>query len=285
MEWMDTDIATAPRTGSAVGRLLRRWRTTRGMSQLDLALRAGFSTRHLSFIETGRSQPSRQALLVLAESLEVPLRDRNQLLEAGGFANVYRETALDAGEMAHLRGVLQFILDRHAPYAAVVLDRYSTCVMGNDASRRLIELVVDPSLVVEHANFLRLAFHPLGARRFIVNWDDVAHHLLGRAERELAAAAEDPRAAALLAELRGYDGARAPHPGGEASPAGDLLLPVHVRRDGIELRLFSTIMTLGTPRDVTLQELRIETFFPADAASEAAWRAVTADPAGRGPAS
>lgn len=273
-------------TVTAVGRLLRQWRTTRGMSQLDLALRAGFSTRHLSFIETGRSQPSRQALLVLAETLDVPLRERNQLLEAGGFADVYRETALDAAEMAHVRGVLQFILDRHAPYPAVVLDRYATCLMGNEASRRLIASVVDPSLIVEHANFLRLAFHPLGARRFIVNWDEVAHHLLGRAERELASPVGDPRAAALLDELRAYagPGAAGATTRGAASLAGDLLLPIHVRRDGVELRLFSTIMTLGTPRDVTLQELRIETFFPADEASEAVWRAI-ADPAGRGPAS
>src|SRR5512134_1555345 len=107
--------------GSSVGHLLRDWRAARGMSQLDLALHAGFSARHVSFIETGRAQPSRQALLVLAESLEVPLRDRNKLLEAGGFAHVYRRTPLDAEEMRHIRGVLQFILDRHKPYAAVVL--------------------------------------------------------------------------------------------------------------------------------------------------------------------
>ena len=143
------------------------------MSQLDLALRAGFSARHVSFIETGRSQPSRQALLVLAETLDVPLRERNQLLEAGGYADAYRETPLDAEEMAPIRGMLRFILDRHAPYAAIVLDRYSTCVMGNAAADRLVDLVVDPSLVAPHANHLRLAFHPLGARRFIVNWDEV----------------------------------------------------------------------------------------------------------------
>jgi transcriptional regulator with XRE-family HTH domain len=280
------DTGTTASAGITVGRLLRQWRTTRGLSQLDLALRAGFSTRHLSFIETGRSQPSRQALLVLAETLDVPLRERNLLLEAGGFADVYRETALDAAEMAHVRGVLQFILDRHDPYPAVVLDRYATCVMGNEASRRLIAAVVDPSLIVEHANFLRLAFHPLGARRFIVNWDEVARHLLGRAERELASPAADRRAAALLDEVRGYAGPAIAPDAAQASPslAGDLLLPIHVRRDGLELRLFSTIMTLGTPRDVTLQELRLEAFFPADAASEAVWRTLS-DPAGRGPAS
>ena len=285
---METPADSRP--ASAVGHLLRAWRATRGMSQLDLALRAGFSARHVSFIETGRSQPSRQALLVLAETLDVPLRERNQILEAGGYADAYRETPLDAEEMAAIRGMLRFILDRHAPYAAIVLDRYSTCVMGNAAADRLVDLVVDPSLVQPRANHLRLAFHPLGARRFIVNWDEVGSHLLARAERELSAP-DDRRAAALLAELRGYAGI-APR---TAPPlAGDLLLPIHIRRGDVELRLFSAIMTLGTPRDVTLQELRIETFFPADAASDATWRRLsdaggsglaTSDRAGPAPAS
>jgi transcriptional regulator with XRE-family HTH domain len=266
----------AARPASPVGHLLRAWRATRGMSQLELALRAGFSARHVSFIETGRAQPSRHALLVLAETLEVPLRERNQLLAAGGYADAYRETGLDAEEMAPIRSMLRFILDRHAPYAAIVLDRHSTCVIGNAAADRLVELIVDPSLITPHANHLRLAFHPLGARRFIVNWDEVARHLLARAERELAAL-DDRQAASLLAELRGYAG---PLPRATPPLAGDLLLPIHIRRGDVELRLFSAIMTLGTPRDVTLQELRIETFFPADAASDAAWRSIC-DPAGR----
>jgi transcriptional regulator with XRE-family HTH domain len=245
------------------------------MSQLDLAMQSGFSARHVSFIETGRAQPSRQALLVLAETLEVPLRDRNRLLEAGGYAHVYPQTPLAADEMSHIRGVLQFILDRHQPYAAVVLDRYSNCLMGNGASDRLIGALVDPSLLTERANYLRVTFHPLGARRHIVNWDEVAHHLLARAERELGHAKNDQTAVALLAEIRGY-GAPDPHRSATHVTAADLLLPVHVQVNGVELRMFSTIMTLGTPRDVTLQELRIETFFPADARSEATWRALMA---------
>ena len=245
------------------------------MSQLDLAMQSGFSARHVSFIETGRAQPSRQALLVLAETLEVPLRDRNRLLEAGGYAHVYAQTPLAADEMSHIRGVLQFILDRHQPYAAVVLDRYSNCLMGNGASDRLIGALVDPSLLTERANYLRVTFHPLGARRHIVNWDDVAHHLLARAERELGQAENDQTAVALLSEIRGY-GAPAPHRSVTHVTAADLLLPVHVQVNGVELRMFSTIMTLGTPKDVTLQELRIETFFPADAKSEALWNEVMA---------
>src|SRR5215510_10919370 len=170
--------ADGRRQSTTVGQLLREWRAARGMSQLDLALHAGFSTRHVSFIETGRTHPSRQALLDLAEALGVPLRERNQLLEAGGYAHVYRHTPLAADEMSHVRGVLQFILERHAPYAAIVLDRYGNCLMGNDASSRLLALLVDASLIVPHANHLRMVFHPLGARRWIVNWDQVARHLL-----------------------------------------------------------------------------------------------------------
>jgi transcriptional regulator with XRE-family HTH domain len=260
-----------------VGQILRDWRSTRGLSQLDLALQAGFSARHVSFIETGRTQPSRQALLVLAETLDVPLRERNRLLEAGGYAHVYRQTSLAAEEMGHIRGVLQFILDRHRPYAAVVLDRYANCLLRNGVSDQLLAAVVDPSLLSEHANLLRMVFHPLGARRFIANWDEVARHLLSRAERELGGAGGDDVAEALLAELRGYTGPSRPHKM-EAFGPGDLLLPVHIRKGDIDLRMFSAIMTLGTPQDVTLQELRIETFFPADEASERCWRSITGTP-------
>jgi transcriptional regulator with XRE-family HTH domain len=244
------------------------------MSQLDLAMRSGFSARHVSFVETGRTQPSREAVLVLAEALDVPLRERNRLLEAGGYAHVYRQTPLGADEMTHVRGVLQFIVDRHHPYAAVVLDRYANCLMGNRASAQLLAAVVDPALLTEHVNYLRIVFHPLGLRRWIVNWDEVARHVLGRAERELGQPKDDQAAADLLAELRTYVGSLRASPAGALSGA-DLLLPIHIRKQDVELRLFSTIMTLGTPQDVTLQELRIETFFPADPASEQAWKRIT----------
>jgi len=257
-----------------LGALLREWRAARGLSQLDLALRAGFSTRHVSFIETGRAQPSRQALLALAETLEVPLRERNRLLEAGGYAPVYRHTPLAADEMRHVRAVLQFILDRHQPYGAVVLDRYSNLMMANDAAARFLGGLLDQSLLEGAPNLLRAVFHPLGLRSAIVNWDEVSRHLLGRAERELGHG-EDGEGDALLTELRGYAGVPRPHPPAPIGPA-DLLLPIHIRKGDLEVRLFSTIMTLGTPQDVTLQELRVETFFPADEASEARLRAMAA---------
>src|SRR5215467_4988372 len=188
----------------SLGQLLRQWRTARGLSQLELALRAGFSSRHVSFVETGRTQASRQAVLILAEALDVPLRERNRLLEAGGYAHVYGHTPLGADEMSHLRGVLQYLLERHEPYAAIVLDRYSNCLMGNRASACMVAALVDDSLIGEHANHLRLVFHPLGARRWIVNWEDVARSLLGRAQRDFGQSAWDEAGLALLAELRGY---------------------------------------------------------------------------------
>lgn len=281
-------MATTPsvHTGAGVGALLREWRSARGLSQLDLAMRAGFSARHVSFIETGRTQPSRQALLILAETLDVPLRERNKLLEAGGYAHIYKQTPLAAEAMRHVRGVLEFILQRHEPYGAMVLDTYSNLLMANGPAATLMAGLVDPSLMAPAQsgtpaappNVLRLVFHPLGSQRFIVNRHEVLPQLLARAEREMAELSGDDNAAALLAELRGYVALACAGAGASvatrATPralnAADLLLPVHFRINGIDLRLFSTIMTLGTPQDVTLQELRIETFFPADAESEAA---------------
>ena len=254
-----------------VGSLLREWRMTRGLSQLELAMRAGFSTRHVSFIETGRTQPSRQALLVIAETLDVPLRERNRLLEAGGFAHVYRQTPLEADDMRHIRGVLQFILDRHEPYGAVVLDRYANLLMANQAAHQLFSALVDSSLFSGTPNVLRMVFHPLGACRSIVNWQEVARHLYERAQRELGPVEHDETAAALLAEVRGYAGDIASASHTALLRPSDLLLPVHIKQGDMELKMFSTIMTLGTPQDITLQELRIETFFPADAASAGKW--------------
>lgn len=258
----------------SIGSRVRAWRQARGLSQFELSMRAGFSNRHVSFIETGRTRPSREAVLALAEALDVPLRERNRLLETAGFADVFRETPLTAEEMVHVRGMLQLIVDHHLPYSAVVLDRHSTCLQGNRAAGRLLSMVAAPSLLTKGANFLRVAFHPEGVRRWIVNWPDVERHLLRRAERELGGA-DDPVGTQLLAEIRGYSQPPAPAPATSASAGrfdtNDLLLPIHIRTPDLDLRLFSTIMTLGTTHDVTLQELRIETFFPADEESARCW--------------
>lgn len=270
---MQTPVRAEQDRPTRLGDLLRSWRAARGVSQLDLALRSGLSTRHLSFIETGRAQPSRQALLLIAEALDMPLRERNRLLEAGGYARVYGQTGLDADEMRHVREILRFILDRHEPYGTVVLDRYWNVVMSNAAATRSLPAFTDPSLwTAAPVNLLRLVFHPLGLRQFIVNWHDVLRDLLLRAHRELASA--DQTGAALLQELHQYPGVP-PYPAlPPLSHGHGLVLPVHLRKDGVDIRTFSTIMTLGTPQDVTLQELRIETFFPADEASDRILRAM-----------
>ena len=254
-----------------VGPQIRAWRQTRGLSQFELASRAGFSARHVSFIETGRSRPSREAMLALGEVLDLPFRERNRMLEAAGFARIFHETPLSADEMSHMRGMLQFILDRHLPYAAIALDRHWNCLLSNRAASQFFATLVSPDLIAPPTNVLRLTFHPEGSRRWIVNWPEVQRHLLSRAELQLGFA-EDPIGAALLTEIRSYVSTSAGTTSHAAPRPGDLLLPLHIRMGDLDLRLFSAIMTLCSPQDVTLQELRIETFFPADKHSEHCWQ-------------
>jgi transcriptional regulator with XRE-family HTH domain len=247
------------------GDMMKRWRTSRRLSQLDLALEAQVSARHLSFIETGRARPSRQMVIQLAEALDVPLRDRNALLQAAGFAPVYRETALDAPEMAHMKSVLQFILERHEPYGAVVLDRHWNILMSNQAMGRFAPFIEDPS--VGGNNVMRLTFHPKGFRPFIVNWPDVAAPLLQRLQREAAASWADTGSSDLLREMLSYPGVQQDWANADVERSS-LLLPVHLKKGDVEARFFTSIATLGTAQDITLHELRIETFFPADPATE-----------------
>jgi transcriptional regulator with XRE-family HTH domain len=265
----------------SVGPRIRAWRQTRGLSQFELASRAGFSTRHVSFIETGRAQPSREAVLALGEVLDLSLRERNRLLESAGFAHMFRETPLSADVMAHMRGMLQFILDHHLPYAAVALDRYSNLLLENRSANQFLSKLISPSLMTPPRNLLRGTFHPEGSRRWIVNWPEVEWHLLSQAERILDSA-EDPAGAALLAEIRSYASTTSvANPQRTPGPI-DLLLPIHIRTGDVDLRLFSAVMTFGTPQDVTLQELRIETYFPADQESEHCWQKNFAQAAGAG---
>lgn len=254
-----------------VGPRIRALRQTRGLSQFEMASRAGFSVRHVSFIETGRSNPSREAVLALGEVLALSFRERNRLLEAAGFAPVYRETALSADEMVHLRGMVQFILDRHLPYAAIAVDRHWNLLLGNCAASQFFLTLTSPALSAGNQNILRATFHPEGTHRWIVNWAEVARHLLSRAELEWRLP-DDPIGSSLLAEIKSYASASSMDNSQPAAHPGDLLLPLHIRMGELELRLFSTIMTLCRPHDVTLQELRIETFFPADPQSERCWQ-------------
>ncbi|GAA4600226.1 transcriptional regulator with XRE-family HTH domain [Actinoplanes octamycinicus] len=243
---------------SAVGQLLRTWRDERRLSQLDLSGRAGVSARHLSFVETGRSRPTREMILRLAEELDVPLRRRNELLLAGGFAPAYPESDLDGQPLAVVLAGLRQVLAGHGPFPAVLVDRHWTMVDANEAIGRFTRDCA-PELLEPPVNVLRLALHPDGLAPRTENLAEWRTHLLHRLDRQAAATA-DPVLRELRTELGGY-------PGGEvAGPPTGVVVPL--RYDG--LNFFSVTSVLGTPRDVTLSELAIEAFLPADAATAAA---------------
>jgi transcriptional regulator with XRE-family HTH domain len=253
------------------GTLLRSWRQARHFSQLDLAGEAEVSARHISFLETGRAQPSRDMVMRLADVLDVPLRERNALLQAAGFAAGYRQTELSAPELAAVRRSLEFLLERHAPYPAVLVDRHWNLRLANRPAMVLLPRFVDAAALQPPINVVRLLFRADGFRPHVVNWDEVAASLVDRLHREATLAATDPEARALLDEALAT-GAKADPRAAPAQP----IIPIHLRRGDLELRIFSAITTLGTPADVTLQELRLETFFPADEASDAALRKLVA---------
>jgi len=261
---------TAVPSAPSVGDLLREWRRRRRLSQLDVSLDAAVSARHLSFVETGRSKPSRELVLHLAEFLDVPLRERNALLLAAGYAPIYAETPQDADAMAPVRGALDTILAGHAPYPALIVDRRWDLVSANAPALAILGDGVAPELLAPPANTLRVCLHPDGLAPRIANLDEYGAHLITRLRRQLALA-PDPDVAALLEELRGYPGGSAPADI-VAEPAELLFAPLVLRALGRELRLFSTLATFGTALDITVAELAIESFFPADPATESALR-------------
>jgi len=249
------------------GALLREWRTRRRLTQLDLALDAGVSARHLSFVETGRSTPSAEMVLLLAEQLDVPFRERNQMLLAAGHAPVFPERALEDPEMAPVREALNTILTGHEPNPAVVVDRGWNLVAANSAMAALSEWV-DPALLEPPVNVMRVGLHPRGMAARIVNLGEVYAHFRGRLERQVAISG-DEELAALLDEVSGY-----PHPPYEQNPAsqvaaGNILTPLMRMRgpDERELSFFFTVATFGTAVEITASELSIELGFPADAAT------------------
>jgi transcriptional regulator with XRE-family HTH domain len=254
-----------------VGELLRQWRERRRLSQLDLALQSGTSTRHLSFVETGRSRPSRDMLLRLAERLEVPLRERNHLLLAGGYAPAFGQTALDAPKMAGVRDALRQVLAGHEPFPAVVVDGAWNLVDANTAVGLLVG-EADPALLVPPVNVLRVSLHPDGMASRIVNLGEWRAHLFGRLRRQIALTA-DPGLAELYQELRAYP-CDQPEPEVEVPGPGDVVIPLRLRHGGRELSFLSIVASFGTPLDVTVAELAIESFLPADPATATALRAL-----------
>src|SRR5919198_4949790 len=257
-------VAERPR----IGALIREWRQRRRMSQLDLGLEAGVSARHLSFIETGRSRPSAEMVLQLAEALSVPLRERNSLLLAAGYAPAYGQRGLDEPEMGPVREAIDRLLRAHEPYPAVVIDRHWGLVAGNSAIPFLTAGVAD-HLLEPPVNVLRLSLHPEGMAPRILNLAEWRGHLLDRLGRE-AVLSGDAALFALHEELAGY-------PGGEPGApvdldAGSIAVPLRLRAGDAELSFISTATTFGTATDVTVSELSIESFFPGDAETADALR-------------
>ena len=257
---------------SDFGAALRYWRGKRGASQLRLAMDAGISQRHLSFLETGRAQPGRELVLKLGLVLDIPLRQRNAMLLAAGFAPAYRERSLSDPELASVMQALDFMLAQQAPYPALVVDRLWNLVMANEPAAHMMRLFLG---VPAHApiprdgsvNVLKLMLDPNGLRQCLVNWEEVCTDLLQWVQREAMGDGPGSEATALLDELMALPGiaqaARQPNLERRALP----FLPVTLRKGEVELNLFTTITTLGTPHDVTVHELRLESFFPADEAS------------------
>jgi len=251
-----------PEGAPSAGALLREWRQRRNLSQLELALRSAVSARHLSFIETGRARPSREMVLHLAERLDVPLRDRNRMLLAAGFAPVFRERALEEGEMAPIRDALQRFLTGHEPYPALVVDRHWNVVVANRGVA-YVNRSVAPELRTPPANALRIALHPEGLAPRISNLAAWSGYLLARLRREIETT-RDPELESLYGELAAYPGVATELDPANAPDPNDILLMQEFSLDDRQLALFCTLTTFGTPRDLTLAELTIIAFYPAD---------------------
>jgi transcriptional regulator with XRE-family HTH domain len=264
---------------TGVGPLLRRWREARHLSQLDLALEADVSSRHISFLETGRAEPSREMLLMLCNVLDVPLRERNLLLLAAGYAPVYGETSLEDPRMSQVRAAVEVILKSNEPRSALAHDRHWDIVMANEAFIRFATMVLGkrPAMVplqvaaAPRLNVLHLLFDPNGFRKVILNWESIARSLLNEAYRRLAWARDDALKK-LITELLSYPGVPARWREPELEAPHDLILPMELNLEGRIARMFSTVTTVQTPHDVTLQELHVEVFYPVDDETESVLR-------------
>ena len=259
-----------------VGPLLRRWREARHLSQLDLALDAEVSARHISFLETGRAEPSREMLLTLSNVLDVPLRERNFLLLAAGYAPIYGETSMDDPRMTQVRAAVEVILKSNEPRSALAHDRHWNVVMANAAFVQFLTVTMgkEPAGLLPlsvstppRLNVLHLLFDPDGLRKVIVNWEAIAKSLLNEAYRRLAWA-RDETLRKLIAEILSYPGVPARWGEPDLEAPHELILPMELNLDGKIAQMFSTVTTVATPHDVTLQELHVEVFYPADAETE-----------------
>jgi transcriptional regulator with XRE-family HTH domain len=244
-----------------VGELLRQWRGARRLSQLALALDAGISARHLSCVETGKAQPSRELIARLAETLDMPLRERNMLLMAAGYTPEYAETPLSDPELRQVQRAIEFILEHQEPYPAFVMNRCWDVLQANRAAARLEDFLCGGSI---HRNMMRRFFDPQDIRAAVVNWDEIAGDLIRHLHDEIAASPSHPTMRELLEEMLSYPGIPSHWRTRQLGASPPPLLTVVFRKEDHELRFFSTITGFGTPRDVTIDELRIECTFAAD---------------------
>jgi len=255
---------------SAFTSMIKRWRKLRKRSQLELSLDAGVSQRHLSFLESGRARPSREMVLGLSEALELPLRDRNQLLTAAGFAPIFKERMLDNVEMKAVQQALEMSLSHHEPYPAIVADRNWNLVMSNDAAVRFMSLLGDLEQVWQRVdpsgdkNIYRMTFHPDGMKSMISNWDELARTLLLRLQREVNADPDNQTLMQLLKDLSEMSDVDLSVGLAEMIDPMTPILPMELSANSVTLKTFSMVSTFGTALDVTAEELKIETFFPAD---------------------
>jgi transcriptional regulator with XRE-family HTH domain len=245
-----------------LGELLRYWRQERGKSQLDLSLDTGISQRHLSFVESGRSVPSRDFLSTVSDALNIPLRERNGLLLASGYAPFYSERSVDAEEMAVVTRAIDRMLKQHEPHPALVLDRYWNVIRTNEAAPKFFGSFIDLEARPKPRNLLDLMFDPAGMRPFVEEWEKVAAGLLERVRREAVGQVVDAELAKLLGRLRKYPGVAELKP--LLAPQSPVL-PITFRREEKRLSYFSLITTVGTPQCITAQELRVECMFPVQA--------------------
>lgn len=250
-----------------LGVLLRHWRDLRGRSQLDLSLDTGISQKQISFVESGRSVPSRQTLMAIAKALDMPLRDRNTLLLAAGYAPMFSESAWDSAEMTSVTCALRRMLRQHEPFPALVMDRYWNVLMTNESAPRFFGCFIDMGARQGPRNMLHLMFDPQGMRPFVANWQDVARSLFERVYRESLGRVVDEKTKALLAELLAYPDVNSDWKNPVAIGFMPFIPLGFIRGDRV-LNYFSMVTTVGTPQTVAAQELRIECMFPADEATE-----------------
>lgn len=249
-----------PSQRTPFGQMLRGWRHRRRLTQLDLSIAADVSTKHVSFLETGKAAPSREMVLDLAEHLDVPLRERNLLLNAAGFAPLYPRRSLDDPDMQIVQGAIDQVLQGHEPYPAVAVDRYWNILAMNRAAALFAD-AVDPEVLGPQPNSYRIALHPRGMAPHVANFPEFAHHLLGRLRHDAAVSA-DPHLAALVEEVESFPNVRE-LPRATVDPKM-VVVPLRLRHPLGELAMFTTIATFGTAVDITVDELALETFFPAD---------------------